>query len=102
IRVTIPPQRTNSAPNTFSQRSNDTSMLSAIPSIPVVPVVSAIFGATAVAGLVQTLRLAQPMAIALKIATIPMIQRPRLRAMDNAAPAAMVTSDMAVIIGDAS
>src|SRR5699024_9170305 len=102
IRVTIPPMSTNNAPDTVSQGSNDTSMLPAISSIPVVPVVSAIFGATAVNGLVQTLRLAQPMTIALKTATIPIIQRPRLRVMDNAAPAAIVTSDMAVINGDAS
>src|SRR5699024_11956414 len=43
-----------------------------------------------------------PIANAPRMATQPIIQRPTFRAMDSAAPAAIVTNDIAVITGDAS
>src|SRR5699024_4815033 len=102
VRAMMPPARTITAPSTVNQGRSDTSISPATSVVAVVPVLSEIFCAAALSGLKIILMVVVPIANAPRMATQPIIQRPTFRAMDSAAPAAIVTSDIAVITGDAS
>src|SRR5690625_7956680 len=103
VKAMSAPMSPITEPMTVSQGNNETSMVAAVsPSTPLVPVVSAIFCAAAPSGLRITLMVAHPIVTVATIATMPMTQRPILRAMDSAAPATTVTKAIAVMIGEAS